>query len=432
MGKELFADAITQKYSVNRPLASGFSWIVEVSYKHGVTDNIAATTKEAITDIFKKPFKGTVSTARQYLFTGNITKKEIEFIATRLLANPVIETFEILKEKKIDKGASKPKQIRTVPVVEEVDINVDDNELIKISEQRLLSLNLEEMRKIKTYYERKTGEREKIGLSIRPTDVELEMIAQTWSEHCKHKIFNASIEYTEGKKKQKIKSLFDTYIKGATEKIAKKKDWLVSLFKDNAGIVGFDDKYNIAFKVETHNHPSAIEPYGGAITGIVGVNRDIMGAGLGADMIFNTDVFCFAPPDTALKSVPEKILHPKRIFKGVQKGVEHGGNKIGIPTVNGAIVFHEKYLGNPLVFCGTGGIIKKRIAGVDSSKKNIRRGDLIVMVGGRIGKDGIHGATFSSMKLDEDAPVQAVQIGAPRSEERRAGKECRSRWSPYH
>lgn len=231
LGKELFADAITQKYSVNKPLASGFSWIVEVSYKPGVTDNVAATTKEAITDIFKKPFKGTVSTARQYLFTGNITKKEIEFIATRLLANPVIETFEILKEKKIDKGAAKSKQIRTVPVVKEVDINVDDNELIKISEQRLLSLNLEEMRKIKAYYGQKAKEREKLGLSIRPTDVELEMIAQTWSEHCKHKIFNASVEYTEGKKKKKIKSLFGTYIKGATEKIAKKKNWLVSLLK---------------------------------------------------------------------------------------------------------------------------------------------------------------------------------------------------------
>ncbi len=412
LGNELFSDPVIQKYSVNRPLASDFKWIVEVGFKPGVTDNVAITAEEGISDMLRKKFKGSVHTAKQYLFTGNISKKEIEIIATRLLANSVIENYEIMSRKKIDKGLI-TKKIKTIPIVEEIGLDVSDDELIRISDSKLLSLNLEEMQKIREYYKSKAKARKKYGLSEKPTDVELEMIAQTWSEHCKHKIFNAIVEYEEGNKKRRINSLFDTYIKSSTEKISGKKDWLVSLFKDNAGIVSFDKNFNIAFKVETHNHPSAIEPYGGAVTGIVGVNRDIMGAGLGGDLIFNTDVFCFAPPDTANDKVSEKILHPKRIFKGVRKGVEHGGNKIGVPTVNGTIVFHNEYIGNPLVFCGTGGIMPKKIKGTDTGKKVVKPGDLIVMVGGRIGKDGIHGATFSSRKLDEATPVQAVQIGAP-------------------
>ncbi len=412
LGKQLFSDPVIQKYAVNRPLTADFKWIVEVGFKPGVTDNVSVTTMEGISDILGRKFKGSVSTARQYIIKGNISKKEIELIATRLLANPVIETYEILNRKKIDKGTA-VKKVKTVPVVEKVDLDVSDDELVRISDSKLLSLNLEEMQVIRKYYKSKVRERKKYGLGKKPTDVELEMIAQTWSEHCKHKIFNAIVEYKEGNKGIRINSLFDTYIRQATEKISKKKDWLVSLFKDNAGIVNFDKNYNIAFKVETHNHPSAIEPYGGAVTGIVGVNRDIMGAGLGGDLIFNTDIFCFAPPDININDVPEKILHPKRIFKGVRRGVEHGGNKIGVPTANGTIIFHNGYIGNPLVFCGTGGIMPKKIKKVDTSKKVVKPGDLIVMVGGRIGKDGIHGATFSSRKLDEATPVQAVQIGAP-------------------
>ncbi len=413
LGKELFCDPIIQKFSVNRSLAVDFSWIVEVSFKPGVTDNVATTTKEGIADIIGRKFKGTVSTAKQYVFKGNISKEEIELISTRLLANLVIETYEIFNKRKLEQTIPRKKKIKTIPIVEEIDLYVSNEELMRISDYRLLSLNLDEMKKIKKYYKDNELDRKKYGLGIKPTDVELEMIAQTWSEHCKHKIFNAIIEYYEGKGKIKINSLFDTYIKKATEVISHNKDWLVSIFKDNAGIVSFDDNYNIAFKVETHNHPSAIEPYGGAVTGIVGVNRDIMGAGIGANIIFNTDIFCFAPPDIDYKDVPEKILHPKRIFKGVRRGVEHGGNKIGIPTINGTIVFHKGYIGNPLVFCGTGGIMPKKIGKTDTSKKEIKPGDLIVMVGGRIGKDGIHGATFSSRKLDESTPVQAVQIGAP-------------------
>ncbi|MDR2861080.1 MAG: phosphoribosylformylglycinamidine synthase, partial [Syntrophobacterales bacterium] len=190
-------------------------------------------------------------------------------------------------------------------------------------------------------------------------------------------------------------------------------DWCLSVFVDNAGIIRFNDRYNIVFKVETHNSPSALDPYGGALTGIVGVNRDPFGTGLGAKLIFNTDVFCFASPYYD-KPIPPRVLHPRRIYEGVREGVEHGGNKSGIPTVNGCIVFDDRYMGKPLVYCGTAGIMPSRLRdGRKTHNREIRPGDLIVMAGGRVGKDGIHGATFSSEELHEGSPVTAVQIGDP-------------------
>jgi phosphoribosylformylglycinamidine synthase len=244
----------------------------------------------------------------------------------------------------------------------------------------------------------------------------LECLAQTWSEHCKHKIFNAKISYEEeGGGHREIDSLFNTYIRGSTTEIRKrlgKDDWCLSVFVDNAGIIKFNDDYNLVFKVETHNSPSALDPYGGALTGIVGVNRDPFGSGRGAKLIFNTDIFCFAPP-TYEKPLPKRILHPRRIYEGVREGVEHGGNKSGIPTVNGCIVFDDRFLGKPLVYCGTGGIMPALVKGEPSHTKEIRPGDAVIMAGGRIGKDGIHGATFSSEELHEGSPVTAVQIGDP-------------------
>lgn len=277
-------------------------------------------------------------------------------------------------------------------------LNKDDAELEEISKRMLLSLSLEEMKAIQSYYKK---------LKRNPTDVELETIAQTWSEHCKHKIFNGVIEYEETGKKEIINSLFRTYIRGATEKL--KNDFLVSVFSDNAGIISFDGDHDIAFKVETHNHPSALDPYGGAGTGVGGVIRDVLGAGLGAKPIFNTDVFCFAPPDM---KPPEGVLHPKRIFLGVVAGVRDYGNPMGIPTINGSIHFHESFLA-PLVFCGTAGIMPKNM-----HKKKAMPGDLIVAVGGRTGRDGVHGATFSSTELEETSPTSAVQIGSPIEEKK--------------
>ncbi|MDF1554662.1 MAG: AIR synthase-related protein, partial [Deferrisomatales bacterium] len=254
-----------------------------------------------------------------------------------------------------------------------------------------------------------------------PTDVELECLAQTWSEHCKHKIFNATIHYDDGAGEvQVIESLFSTFIKGSTARIRKglgENDFCLSVFVDNAGVIAFDDDWSLCFKVETHNSPSALDPYGGALTGIVGVNRDPMGTGMGARLIFNVDTFCFADPFYDQK-LPPRLLHPRRIYEGVVRGVEHGGNKSGIPTVNGTLVFDDRFLGKPLVYCGTAGLIPRTLHGQPGHEKKARPGDLVVMAGGRIGKDGIHGATFSSEELHEGSPVTAVQLGDPITQKR--------------
>ncbi len=278
--------------------------------------------------------------------------------------------------------------------------NVDEAELFRISREGMLSLNLAEMKAIQSYFVQQGRE---------PTDVEIETIAQTWSEHCVHKTFKSRIEYTaNGGTAEIIDGLFNSYIRRATEEID--KEWCVSVFVDNAGIVEFDDEYNIAFKVETHNHPSAIEPYGGAGTGIGGVIRDCLGTGLGAKPILNTDVFCFGPLDLAYNQLPTGSLHPRRVFKGVVAGVRDYGNRMGIPTANGAILFDVRFTGNPLVFCGNVGLIPK-----DRCEKSVRPGDLILAVGGRTGRDGIHGATFSSLELDDASENlgSVVQIGNP-------------------
>ncbi|MFH1824813.1 MAG: phosphoribosylformylglycinamidine synthase subunit PurL [Candidatus Firestonebacteria bacterium] len=272
-------------------------------------------------------------------------------------------------------------------------LKADDKKLLDISKKGLLSLNLDEMKTVQRYFKKKKRN---------PTDVELETIAQTWSEHCKHKSFRGIINYN-GK-------IIDNLLKQTVIKVTKElnKKWCVSVFEDNAGIIKFDDNFNIAFKVETHNHPSAIEPYGGAGTGIGGVIRDILGVGLGGKPILNTDIFCFGPLDFSHNKLIEGILHPKRVFKGVVSGVRDYGNRMGIPTANGTVIFEEGYVCNPLVYCGTVGIIPK-----DKCFKKVKNGDIIVSLGGKTGRDGIHGATFSSIALDKDTEVSAVQIGNP-------------------
>ncbi|VVB54847.1 Phosphoribosylformylglycinamidine synthase subunit PurL [uncultured archaeon] len=414
LGEELFADPVIQEYS-HKPLAKDFFWLIEVGFKPGVTDNVGATAKKASEDILKTTING-VYFSRQYLINGKITKEDAEKIAGGLLANTLIERWVIINSIDWDKqkGVHLPLPVvkgKHKPTVMEIDLNTSDKKLKELSTQRLLALNNGEMIALKEYFntQETRTQRKDIGLTL-PTDVEIEVLAQTWSEHCKHKIFNSRITYSDGKENLVINSLFNTFIKRATKEI--NKPWLVSVFTDNAGVIKFNDDYNLVMKVETHNTPSALDPYGGAITGIVGVNRDPMGTGIGARLIFNTDVFCFASPFYD-KELPPRLLHPKRIFEGVRRGVEHGGNKSGIPTVNGCIVFDVRYLGKPLVYCGTGGIMPSVINGKPSHIKEIHSGDLIVMTGGRIGKDGIHGATFSSLQLDEDSPVTAVQIGDP-------------------
>ena len=286
-------------------------------------------------------------------------------------------------------------KVKKIPI-----LNADDADLMRISHEGLLSLNLAEMQAIQTYF----GRRERD-----PTDVELETLAQTWSEHCVHKTFRGLIEYCEnGCEPVVINGLLKSTIMRATQTIDKR--WCVSTFSDNAGIIEFDDEYNVVFKVETHNHPSAIEPYGGAGTGIGGVIRDSLGTGLGAKPILNTDVFCLGLPNLDYDALPKGALHPKRIFKGVVAGVRDYGNRMGIPTANGAIIFDERYTANPLVYCGNVGLIPK-----NRCDKQVVPGDCIVALGGRTGRDGIHGATFSSLELDDTSETlgSVVQIGNP-------------------
>ena len=278
--------------------------------------------------------------------------------------------------------------------------NANNTELLRISQNGLLSLNLTEMQAIQSHF---------AGLGRDPTDVEIETLAQTWSEHCVHKTFRGLIEYTENEKQPiTINGLLKTTIVQVTEEL--NKSWCVSVFEDNAGIIEFDNEHNIVFKVETHNHPSAIEPYGGAGTGIGGVIRDSLGTGLGAKPILNTNVFCFGLPSLDYNQLPKGTLHPKRVFKGVVSGVRDYGNRMGIPTANGAILFDYRYTGNPLVYCGNVGIIP-----ADRCQKKVELGDAIVVIGGKTGRDGIHGATFSSLELDDSSENlgSVVQIGNP-------------------
>ena len=473
-------DPVIQDRSIDHPIAltrpaatlsqgervQSFDWAVEVGFRPGVTDNVGRTAREAIEYVTGRPFgpgEG-VYCSVQYLFAlspspshegrggidsplggeacpersrrgrgeGGLTHADVERIATGLLCNTLIHRFTILSaEEFVERGgfpAVAPKVADNVGAtgrspVQEINLEVSDDNLLRISKEGVLALTLEEMKIIQAHYRKSEvrEERAKVGLGADPTDVELECLAQTWSEHCKHKIFSGTVQYEdECGNRQEIKSLFKTFIQQTTKDVRKKlgdRDFCLSVFKDNAGVIRFNDAWSLVFKVETHNSPSALDPYGGALTGIVGVNRDPFGTGIGARLIFNTDVFCFADPFTT-KPLPSRLLHPRRIYEGVVEGVEHGGNKSGIPTVNGSLVFDERFCGKPLVFCGTAGIMPAEINGKPSHEKSIIPGDIIVMTGGRIGKDGIHGATFSSEELNENSPVTAVQIGDPITQKR--------------
>ena len=415
--REAFCDPVIQDFAFDLALKYNFDWYIEIGYKPGVTDNVGHSAAYSLELISGK--KMPVFYARGFLIRADIESKTAEKIATECLANILIQNYRVFSSAESAGIAPYiPRVVDThIPKVDEIDLEIADNELIRLSQDRTWALSLSEMKAVQSYM-RETDVREKriaAGLGEKITDVEIEALAQTWSEHCKHKIFNADIRYVENGKEEKISSLFKTYIKGSTDEIRRlkgKDDICVSIFTDNAGVIRFTDDYHLVFKVETHNSPSALDPYGGALTGIVGVNRDPFGTGLGAKLIFNTDVFCFADPFYS-KELPPKILHPMRIFEGVREGVEHGGNKSGIPTINGSIIFDNRYLGKPLVYCGTAGIMPKTVAGRPSHEKEILPGDKIVMSGGRIGKDGIHGATFSSEEFHEASPTSAVQIGDP-------------------
>jgi len=296
------------------------------------------------------------------------------------------------------------KTYRQIPISD-----LSEDALLELSTSMKLSLSREDMKAVQDIY--KEWDRE-------PTDVELEVIAQTWSEHCKHRIFGAKIQHQIDGKSEEVDGLFKTYVKAVTEEIeARKPDFILSKFVDNAGFIKLDDERAVCLKVETHNHPSAIEPYAGANTGLGGVIRDILGAGKGAKPIASLDVFCFGPPDTQQSEIQaEDVIHPLGIMRGVVRGVRDYGNRMGIPTVSGAIQFDPAYIYNPLVYCGTAGVIPS-----EDIPKEVKSGMLIVAVGGRTGRDGLKGATFSSAALDTESheeDMQAVQIGNPIEEKK--------------
>ena len=380
---------------VNEHISEGR--LATVLYKPGVMDPAALSVADAARDLglpgvsarsFRRYYGPPLSPeAKKVLFQKVLANDAVEQVVEGPLASENLSFSDLYQFQKI-----------LVPLRD-----LDDAALEQLSRAGQLSLSLAEMRTIQHHF-REAGRD--------PTDVELETLAQTWSEHCSHKTLKGRVEFHDETGLRSYDNLLKETIFAATVEVRRRlgaDDWCVSVFEDNAGVVRFDDKYHVCFKVETHNHPSAIEPYGGANTGLGGVIRDPMGTGLGAKPVCNTDVFCFAPWETPPESLPPGVLHPLKVMKGVVSGVRDYGNRMGIPTVNGAVCFDERYLGNPLVFCGTVGLLP-----VDRCQKAARPGDLIVALGGRTGRDGIHGATFSSIELTAESDVVsggAVQIG---------------------
>ncbi len=379
------------------PDASRTAQLIHVLPKPGVTDQVAASAQKAIADFgFTAAAVGTLT---KY-WIEDLRPDQVALLTRKILANDSIEQVIAgpLTMTRIDFGTPTKFELTIAPIRE-----LNDEQLMALSKRWQLSLTLVEMQTIQRHFR---------DLGREPTDAELETVAQTWSEHCSHKTLAGKVRYRDEHGEHTFNNMLKETIFAATQQIRKNLghlDWCVSVFKDNAGIVTFDEEHHVCFKVETHNRPSAIEPYGGANTGVGGVIRDTLGTGLGAKPICNTDIFCFAPPTTSVHELPPGVLHPRRVMRGVVSGVRDYGNRMGIPTVNGAIYFDPRYVGNPLVFCGNVGLIP-----VDKAFKKVHPNDYIVAIGGRTGRDGIHGATFSSAELtheSESISGGAVQIG---------------------
>ncbi len=404
LAAELLADPIVEETVVapvgdevlHRPRA-GLQQVIHVLLKPGVMDPVAQSAKAAIADFgFEVE---AVRTLKKYWFSP-LPEETLQWLCAKVLANDAIEQVLVGPLRLTHLGTGSSYEFKRITVSIRA---MDDAAMERLSREGQLFLSLAEMKAIQEHFR---------ALGRDPTDVELETLAQTWSEHCSHKTLKGRIHYRDESGERRFDNMLKETIFAATAEIRRRlgqRDWCVSVFADNAGVVRFDEQYHAVFKVETHNHPSALEPYGGANTGIGGVIRDPMGTGLGAKPVANTDVFCFAPPDFPAERLPPGVLHPRRVMRGVVAGVRDYGNRMGIPTVNGAIYFDPRYLGNPLVFCGTIGLLP-----VDKARKEARAGDLIVAIGGRTGRDGIHGATFSSAELtsqSESLSGGAVQIG---------------------
>ena len=368
-------------------------FLIEVALRPGVTDPVAEQVVRAARELGIPGVERAATGQRYWVQGAQVEEHDLHNLAQRLLANPVIQRYAI--------GEIEPVFPRPAEASDAVEVilvrALDTEELLALSQERRAALDRAEMLAVQKYFREQARDM---------TDIEFETIAQTWSEHCGHKTFRAQIAFPNANVPP-VNNLLKTYLRAATEQI--NAPWVRSAFVDNAGIIDFDEDYEVSFKVETHNHPSAIEPFGGANTGVGGVIRDVIG--VSAKPIAATDVLCFGPADTRLEELPVGVLHPRRIRSGVVAGVQDYGNKIGIPTVSGAVLYDPGYTANPLVFCGCVGIAPK-----GSHPREPQPGDRVIVLGGRTGRDGLRGATFSSMTMDAQTGEVAgasVQIGAP-------------------
>ncbi|MBY0309474.1 MAG: phosphoribosylformylglycinamidine synthase subunit PurS, partial [Phycisphaerales bacterium] len=426
IAEQLLADPVTEDVRIGAAPAAPDARLVEVHPLPGVMDPVAQSVQLAIADLLGRRVE--VASGWRFEITG-VSEQQSADLAARLLANPVIQraTTEPYLPQHFPVGKAHDQRVCHITLT-----TLSDEALVKLSREAHLFLSLDEMKAVRDYYKAQGRE---------PRDIELETLAQTWSEHCVHKTLKSSVEYRKGKgaEKQagrgedpirwdgrpgvtvaadgtvKINNLLKSTVAAAThELIAGGVDWALSVFKDNSGVVAFDETYGVCIKVETHNRPSAIEPYGGAATGVGGCIRDVIGTGLGAKPIANTDVFCVAEPTLGQvgnppHALPPGCIEPRRVLTQVVAGVRDYGNRMGIPTVSGGVYFDNRYVGNPLVFCGCIGLIPRKFV-----KGAAKAGDKIVAIGGRTGRDGIHGATFSSAELEQNAADEfshAVQIG---------------------
>ncbi len=397
IASKLLHEPLLEKLTFGTEVNSSKAKQIHIAFKPGVTDREAFELKTALAQLGFADAQ--VARSTTYLLEGDISADALEQLAKQL-TNPVTEDYSL---EAIEPTFLSGQEIRSGSSSFDISA-MDDEALLALSNSNKLALNLSEMQAVRDYAKKE-------GRQL--SEAELEMVAQTWSEHCYHKTFRANISFTEiangESKTQDIDGLLKSYIKKATDEC--QKDWLISVFVDNAGIIDFDGEYVLSFKAETHNHPSALEPFGGANTGVGGVIRDIMG--VSARPIAVTDVLCFAPSDLPADALPEGSLDPVTIAAGVVAGIGDYGNKMGIPTVNGSIHYHPDYAANPLVYCGCVGLAKH-----DTHVTSPQVGDHIIVLGGATGRDGLKGATFSSLDLDSDTneaefASTAVQIGDP-------------------
>lgn len=433
------SNPVTHRYAIDQACEVGdFDWAVEVGFLPGVTDNTGHTAQEIVEDLLNVKFEGqeAVYSSQVTFIKGGLTEKEAGEVGWSM-ANSLIQRVHVYSKEDIERDGGMDVVVPKVdlhhePQVDEVDLDLTDEELQKLGKQGIpnedgtrrgpLALDLDYLHTIQEHFKK---------LGRNPTDVELESLAQTWSEHCKHTIFAACMDDIKD-------GIYKHYIKRATNDIRAAKgdeDFCVSVFKDNSGGIVFDDEWVVTDKAETHNSPSALDPFGGSITGIVGVNRDTVGFGMGAKPVANRYGFCLANPEDKSplykgEYKTEKMLPPRRIMEGVIEGVNVGGNCSGIPTPQGFLCFDDHYKGKPLVFVGTVGLIPKEVCGKPSWEKKAQAGDKVIVAGGRVGQDGIHGATFSSEAMDSGSPSGAVQIGDPITQKKMSDaivKEARAR-----